>query len=120
MTMFNMSFTDAQGVHHVNAVVVVHTAYSQKTQQMNLSRELNGNYTQGGYSNRSASFSARYWPSQEAFDEGRPPYVLTDLAGNDQFSFQPAEGADLSTQELLLTALEEHLQLNILPSLATP
>jgi hypothetical protein len=118
--MFNMSFTDAQGVHHVDAVVVIQNAYSQHSQQINLTREPNGGYAEGNYSNRSASFSARYWPSQEAFDEGRPPYVLTDLAGNDNFSFQPAEGADLSTPAQLLAVLEAHLQSVILPSLVTP
>lgn len=117
--MFNMTFTDAQGVHHVDAVVVIQNAYSQHSQQINLTRDNSGGYTERNYSNRSASFSARYWPSQDAFDEGRPPYVLTDLAGNDNFSFQPAEGVDISTQALLLAVLETHLQSVILPSLVT-
>lgn len=115
MAMFNVTFTDAQGVHHTNAVVVVHHANFSDQQQRSLSRNAAGGYVNSGRGHRSVSCSARYWPSQEAFDDSRPPYSLIDATGAEIINFEPASSID--SDEALLLAVEQHLLTVVIPAL---
>ena len=105
--MFNMTFTDAQGVTHTDAVFEVVNAYYNAN---------NSIYEEGEPSaSRSAGYRARYWPSAAAHAEGRPPYLFVDLSGRDTFVFNPS--SDLTTADEVVAAAEQHLQAVVLPSL---
>ena len=105
--MFNMTFTDAQGVTHTDAVFEVTNAYYNANSAI---------YQDGAPSvSRTTGYRVRYWPSSEAHAEGQPPYVFVDSHGRDTFSFMPV--GDLSTAEAVVAAAEEHLQNVVLPTL---
>lgn len=105
--MFNLSFTDAQGITHTDAVFEVTNAYYNANSAI---------YQDGApSSSRSAGYRARYWPSSDAHAEGRPPYLFVDLSGRDTFVFNPS--SDLTTVEEVVVAAEEHLRNVVLPTL---
>lgn len=105
--MFNMTFTDAQGVTHTDAVFEVVNAYYNAN---------NSIYQEGVPSaSRSAGYRARYWPSAAAQAEDRPPYTFVERAGRDTFSFSPEQ--DIADATQLVSLCEEHLQNVVLPTL---
>ena len=104
--MFNMTFTDAQGVTHTDAVFEVVNAYYNAN---------NSIYQEGVPSaSRTAGYRARYWPNAAAHAEGRPAYLFVDMSGRDSFTFAPAD--NLATAAEVVEAAEEHLQNVVLPT----
>ena len=107
MTMFNLSFTDAQGVTHTDAVFEVVGAYYNANSAV---------YQDGAPStSRTAGYRARYWPNSAAHLSGRPPYVFVDLQGRDTFTFSPA--SSLATSAEVVEAAEAHLRNVVLTTL---
>lgn len=105
--MFNMTFTDAQGVTHTDAVFEVVNAYYNANSAI---------YQDGEPSvSRTTGYRARYWPSATAHAEGRPPYLFVGLSGRDSFTFAPSSA--LATEAEVVAAAEQHLQTVVLPSL---
>lgn len=113
--MFTMAFTDAQGVTHPGAVFVVQHAYFSDNRQLQLNYA-DGVHAPHDYRNYHVAFSARYWPSQDAHDDGRPPYILVDSTGGDTFQLLNLDTPP-STAEELLTAVETYMQNVLLPSM---
>lgn len=91
--MFNMTFTDAQGVTHTDAVIRVRVAYHSNHSQTNYQVNADGTYAQTVSGGQHLTFSAEYWPDQAKFNAGRKPYRLFDLNDAESFNFNPMEEA---------------------------
>lgn len=116
--MFNMTFTDAQGVTHTDAVVRVRTAYHNSNSQANYQVKEDGSYESSSSGGQYMTLSAEYWPDQAKFDSGKPPYKLSDLQGAESFNFNPSEAPYLGLGHI--EACELYLETVLLPSLSQP
>ena len=113
--MFNMAFTDAQGVTHTNAVVRVRTAYHNSNSQANYQVKGDGAYEASASGGQYMTLSAEYWPDQAKFDAGKQPYQLSDLQGVGSFNFNPSEPQYLGLGHV--EACELYLETVLLPNL---
>ena len=114
--MFNMTFTDAQGVTHTDAVVRVRTAYHNSNSQANYLVSADGSYQESVSGGQYMTLTAEYWPDQAKFDAGKPPYQLSDLQGASSFNFNPSEPQYLGLGHI--EACELYLETVLLPSLS--
>ena len=114
--MFEMTFTDAQGVTHTNAVVRVRHAHVSNNQQTAYQVSPDDTYSTTDHGGNYVSFSVEYWANATKRTEGRQPYRLFDLNLTDTFNINlseaPYEGL------AVIAACEHYLANTLLPSLS--